>query len=358
LRRQASLPGFALAWLLASSVKAAPVPAANVWYRASDACPVGADFLAKLGDRAALARIADAGDHFHFVVTLVEKGGETIGRLERQTDRGTVAVRELRDADCSRVADAMALSLGLALQPATDGMELASSSGSLVASPAVEPAAQSSAVENETPAAPVAQMPKTADAPPTHSSAKPKSAAVLSPRPTPIGSPTRGAFGIQVGAISGVVPATLPRGEAFLNIENVWPSFSRNLSLRFSGVGAFGSTSTVAGSVDQWLLAGRGEGCPWRFGSERLGISPCLAVEFGAVNAKSARTGQSALGTWLAVAGGARASLDLFSGLALEAQLEAQLAPIQGEVVAGPVSLYQADLLVFQGGLGLSLRLW
>jgi len=161
-----------------------------------------------------------------------------------------------------------------------------------------------------------------------------------------------------VGAISGVVPATLPRGEAFLNIENVWPSFSRNLSLRFSGVGAFGSTSTVAGSVDQWLLAGRGEGCPWRFGSERLGISPCLAVEFGAVNAKSARTGQSALGTWLAVAGGARASLDLFSGLALEAQLEAQLAPIQGEVVAGPVSLYQADLLVFQGGLGLSLRLW
>ncbi len=323
--RKASLPGFVFAWLLASATQAAPSPAVNVWYRASDACPVGTDFLAKLGDKAALARIADAGDHFDFVVTLVEKGGETIGRLERQTDRGTVAVRELRDPDCSRVADAMALSLGLALQPPTDGVELVAGSPGEVASP-------------ETPAAPAAQKPKTMHAPKKNPSAASKTEDSGSPELLPTSNSTRGAFGIQVGGISGMIPGTLPRGEAFLNIENLWPRFSRTLSLRVSGVGAFGSTSTVAGSVDEWLLAGRAEGCPLRFGPERLGISPCMAIEFGAENAKALRTGQSALGAWFAVAGGAWASLDLFSGLALEAQVEAiplRCSPVRQQLAGG-----------------------
>lgn len=57
-----------------------------------------------------------AGDHIDFVVTLVTEQGETLGRLERQTGNGTVAIRELRDPACDRVADALALSLALSLE--------------------------------------------------------------------------------------------------------------------------------------------------------------------------------------------------------------------------------------------------
>lgn len=92
-----------------------------VWFRASETCPSGAQFLEKLAAHSRKARLAQAGDHIDFVVTLVADGRETVGRLERQTDAGIVAIRELRDATCEEVADALALSLGLALAPrATD----------------------------------------------------------------------------------------------------------------------------------------------------------------------------------------------------------------------------------------------
>src|SRR5476651_1425224 len=72
---------------------------AAVWYRAAAECPAGADFLAKI-DGTTRAHLALAGEHIDFVVTLLTSGNETVGRLERQTDGGTVAIRELRDATC------------------------------------------------------------------------------------------------------------------------------------------------------------------------------------------------------------------------------------------------------------------
>src|SRR6188768_1830901 len=95
----------------------------SVWYRASEACPNGAQFLDKLAESSRRARLAQAGDHIDFVVTLLADGKETVGRLERQTNSGTVAIRELRDETCERVADALALSLGLALAPADSNAE-------------------------------------------------------------------------------------------------------------------------------------------------------------------------------------------------------------------------------------------
>jgi hypothetical protein len=106
-----------LAWLVAAPCYAEP-PQAVVWYRSAEGCPDAAGFLERLGDRASLARVADAGDYVDFVVTLSASEQDTSGRLERQTERGTVAIRKIRDRECARVADALALSLALALDPA------------------------------------------------------------------------------------------------------------------------------------------------------------------------------------------------------------------------------------------------
>src|SRR6188768_936177 len=117
----------------------------SVWYRASEACPNGAQFLDKLAENSRRARLAQAGDHIDFVVTLVADSKQTVGRLERQTDSGIVAIRELHDATCEQVADALALSLGLALTPGANsepGIE--NSSG---APPAVIDAAPSNNME-------------------------------------------------------------------------------------------------------------------------------------------------------------------------------------------------------------------
>jgi hypothetical protein len=46
-------------------------------------------------------KLAGAGDHVDFLVTLVDSGTETVGRLERQTRAGTIAIRELRDPSCA-----------------------------------------------------------------------------------------------------------------------------------------------------------------------------------------------------------------------------------------------------------------
>src|SRR5688572_23288101 len=110
---------------LAGPVPAQPAPAQPpapapvvLWYRSTAGCPDGAGFLARVGDRAAAVRLAEAGDRVDFVVNLsMTPGSGAVGRLERETERGTVAIREVADPSCERAADVVALNLALALDP-------------------------------------------------------------------------------------------------------------------------------------------------------------------------------------------------------------------------------------------------
>src|SRR4051812_9995401 len=138
-------------WTVFSATFAVPALARAeppaVWYRASEACPSGAQFLEKLAENARHARLAQAGDHIDFVVTLVANRDETVGRLERQTNSGVVAIRELRDATCGQVADALALSLGLALTPGTSS-----------ATPVLEQPAELSAASTDSTPSPITDV--------------------------------------------------------------------------------------------------------------------------------------------------------------------------------------------------------
>jgi hypothetical protein len=295
--------------------------------------------LAKIANDAQRARLAEAGDHIDFVVTLLAGKAETVGRLERQTSGGTVAIRELRDATCAQVASALALSLGLALDPPGMGSEagdptpVAESQAALTPAQAVEaapaPVAAPVAPAVSIVATPLAPSPPRADAAASH----------------PHHRPT---FGVDAGALTGLGTQTMLRGSAFLDFARV----TQQLSLRLALVGALGSSPTPFGSVSRWLLAQRSEVCPWRWGGARLGLSPCSAFELGLTSASL--NGSSDHSLWAAPALGLRATLALAPAFRIEIGASVLLPLVRGHVFHGTQLLYQDEIIAFQGVLGVS----
>jgi hypothetical protein len=353
-----------LSWSMGSPARADDTATAVVWYRASAECPQGAEFLGKLGERARLARLAAAGDHVDFVVTLQGADRETVGRVERQTASGTVAIRELRDASCARVAEALALSLALSLQPKGEQPTQGNSASPPEAAPetpAVTPAVAASEALTPTPVA---------AAIPLHAAAEPMMPPQLKPTaqrdvapspksPNERGTPKGGWFALQLGALTGVAPSVLIRGAASVAVEDVLPTLLRGASVRFAPVFAYGSAETRVGTIEHWVLSGRAEGCPLRWGSADFGVAPCLGIEAGVTHAAAsdaADSGQANL--WLSAGAGLRAALAIASGTKLEVQAEAQTPLFRNDVTAGVDRVYRQKIIGFQGGLGVSAELW
>ena len=314
-----------------------------VWYRASAECPTGLEFLSKISDWEQRARLAEAGDHIDFVVTLLSGSGETVGRLERQTERGTVAIRELRDATCAQVASALALSLGLALDPARSENE----SPTPEATPAstVTPAP---ALPNEAALAPAAPSPASQALPAVVAPAPVASSAPRTDAPPPSHLRARPSFGMDAGLLTGLGTQTLLRGTAFVDIARA----TRQLSLRFALVGALGTSPTPFGSVKRRLLAGRGEVCPWRWGAGRFELSPCAAFELGATSASL--DGQSDRSFWAAPGVGLHVTLAVARAFRLEAALGVLLPLVRAHVFHAAEPLYQDEMIVFHAALGVS----
>ena len=339
-------------WVLFSLALAMPAVAESqppaVWYRASEKCPNGAQFLEKLAENSRQARLAQAGDHLDFVVTLVTEGKETLGRLERQTDGGIVAIRELRDTPCERVADALALSLSLALVPGQ------SSAGPVLKKPAETPEELALVVPSATAAAA-----STADTPPAPSQpASSRAASARSARPEPLSEP-RWAVGLDVGAMIGVSTQPQPRGEVFVDFRPAFAHFLPSLSLRAGVVGAAGSSETSVGPIRRWIVAGRIEACPVALGGERIEFRPCAAFELGPAGASTeGASGQTDYSLWAAPGG------QLHLGVAVQPKLlwlEASggvIVPLtRNEIFSASQSLYRDAPAVFHGSLGILFQL-
>lgn len=315
-------------------------PEAVVWYRASEQCPAGTEFLGRLANGAERVRLAGAGDHIDFVVTLLADQGTTVGRLERQTRSGTVAIRELRDVSCARVADALALSLGLALEPGAateDKPETASESAEKKSDQppvAAEPAPDA-----------VRPTPIASSVPKAHASAR---ATELAAPP----QPTRSwVLGLDAGARVGVAPSLMPQALPFVELDPAASDFA----LRLSGVVARGSTATNIGPVEQWIFAGRIDVCPWRVGNRSVSLRPCAAFELGETRA-GAQVHQSSL--WAAPGIAARASFAVSSVVALELGVGALVPLDRSEVDAAGSALYSSKIIAVSGTAGISFRLF
>ena len=315
-----------------------------IWYRASDRCPTGSEFVQKLAESGHAVRLAQGGDHIDFVVTLQSVESQTVGRLERQTQRGTVAIRELHDATCERVTEALALSLGLAVDPDAPGA-------------APPDAAQPPAAPSPEPARP----PEPAAGPAAEPAvsvvaAKPAPLRLAEPRLIAVREPAprvrHWALGLSFGALYGVATHPVPRGEAFVSLDHVLSE----LSLRLGVVGAVGSFATSLGSVQRTLVAAHGEVCPVRIGSERLALRPCVVSELGVTRvAEDAPASASASSFWWASGAGLRGEFELSGRVRLEAAAGA-LVPVPRHAVLGASSpLYQDAIITFSGALGISV---
>lgn len=288
-----------------------PAPAApgdvRVWYRSSETCPDGAAFVGLLGRLQRSVSLAGVGDHVDFVVTLASSPQQSSGRLERQSSEGTVAIREVNAASCQEVAEVLALSLDLALQPAPE--------------------------------------PVRAELDTAHGAAEPEAA------PAEAGWEPR--VGAQGTILTGLAHTVLPGAALFFDLRPPASEYSTRLSVR----GALGERDAAVG-VTIALLTARLEGC-WSasLGSVRAG--PCLGADLGLVSAEgSGDTGQDDAGVWSSGSVSARGSWQLGRSVALEAQaglsipfVRYRFSAVEGGDVASSASLG------FDAALGFSIRL-
>jgi hypothetical protein len=340
----------ALVFAVAMPASAEPPDPAVVWYRSSEGCPDGPEFMARLGERASLARLAEAGDRVDFVVTLAATNEGSTGRLERQTESGTIAVSELRDDSCDRVAEALALSLALSLDPETHGQGQPDEPGEASQSPAPDvPAAAPTPHRN---AAPHTTVPAPAWSQPAAAEPPPDTLRLRREPETQVWL-----VGVQGGAVSGLAPNALALAEAFVELGGALPQALPGLALRAGVVGILGSTTTAVGQVRHWVVAGRTEACPVQLGGARVTLLPCAALDLGATGASGTRsTGKLDTGLWAALGAHARLRWSVGGPVAVEAQLGLLVPLTQYELYGGSEVLYRTAAAGLSGSAGTSIR--
>lgn len=246
-------------------------------------------------------------------MTLAVAPEASSGRLERQSASGAVAVRELTAADCRDVAEGLALSLVLALQPRSG-----------------------------------VQTP-------------PASVPVVQP-----GNADENAWGLGMGAQgsveTGLAGAVLPGLALFGELR----SPSQLWGVRVSARAAMGWSDTADPTgeradvgLDLALFAARAEGCLGAFRGSSLALEPCLGFDFGAVRADSASAaGQADYGQWASGIGHLRGGWRVSDGLTLEAQFGAAIPLVRYEIRSERgVSLASTDAVGLQAAIGATLAL-
>ncbi|HEU5074161.1 MAG TPA: hypothetical protein VFU02_08310 [Polyangiaceae bacterium] len=356
------LGGLAFSGLSAwSSIVHAVEP--SIWYRTGDGCPDGASFLERLGRQSVSARLAAVGDHVDFVVTLGSTDAGSSGRLERQTSGGTIAIREVQAPSCEAVADALALTLALTLDPASQNLTEKA------------PSSEDASSREEAPPAP--------PPPPTTTAAAADDAATVQGHNTRL--PGRTSLPNAPPPSAGISTLSEPDARSIDAAEEklvvrlgaavaAWDLFEGPWLLQ---AGPFGeleaprsfsvprATLRVAlqgglrpdadASARVWLAAGRVEACPLAVGPRTSSLHPCVASDFGVIDASAGGVNDTAF--WSAVAAHVRFRFER-GLLALEAQLGGIVPLTRYEIQAAStqVSLEKTSAIGFAGGVGVSVR--
>lgn len=312
----------------ASSSRAAePV---SVWYRSAEGCPSADTFLARLAAQDVTATIARVGDQIDFVVTLGRDERSSSGTLERQSTRGTVAIREVRASTCDAVADALVLTLALTV--GSDG-----GAGSPSASP-VEEDVMPEAKQPEP--MPAGTQPKPL---PAASASAPSSERHVARRENQE-SAIRPGVGLHASVGQLVGSSALFGANAFVDVR-----YERGMrpSGRLGLVGNF--ANDAAPDVGIQLILGRIEGCPTTLG-RRLAFQGCVALDLGAMRAQNeAPEGKSGADFWSAAWGIARVEYALSDAWALELQAGISVPLTHYELTAGdpPQTLLETQRVTF-----------
>ncbi len=280
-----------------------------VWYRSASGCPDGAAFLHALESRSVHARLAQVGDAIDFVVTLgSDEARGSSGVLERQTDTGTVAIQRVDDPSCEQVAEALSLTLALAIEAGAVDVnsktETQANTQSRDLAPTTTQVAATPPIGMRAPALIVPSAPRTRASP---SVATPEGA--------------RASIGVDATVASGIAPGLLPGAGAFVEIE--WPRTSIvSPALRVGAFVAYGSGTRSGETITLRILSGRVEACPLELRTGALAWRPCVAFEIGALRSdRDGPTGRPDSGLWAASDASARLTWPAASAFAVEAQL-------------------------------------
>ncbi len=251
----------------------------TIWYRSSSGCPSGAAFRARVEARGRAAKIATAGDRVDFVVTLGEEEEGAVGRLERQTGDGIVAIREVAGETCDEVAGAIAFTLGLVNQRSTE-----------------EPATPT----EPAPPTPQPDQPPAPATAPRETSPSESSAAAPPLPPPPVANPPPPAqpraprLGLSATGRSAIAPGGAWGGTIAFDFDEL------RLPWRLEAVLVRGAQDTTRGSVTLSLGAGRLAVCPIAF-ERAVRIDWCSGVELGSLRTRgSGEDGRRAGGLWAA----------------------------------------------------------
>jgi hypothetical protein len=269
------------------STAPAPVPAAlHVEYVAPGDCPSEADFEAGVQARTTFARFADEPNAQAVHVVVRSTTAKYAGHLSIVSRSGRVSERDVEDALCSDVVDALALVTALAVDPnATLSMPVPAGP------PPTGPVTPSLAASSPEASAvtPTVSPPATRTSPPPEdahtSSASP-------PRSAPYAGSGPSRWGVGAGAsfvtIAGIAPDALAGGGGFGEIESrsdQWFAPTVRLAVFGAENGAFHTPTAIF-----VLVAARADVCPLRFGSRDLSIRPCVAADVGALYARGIQT--------------------------------------------------------------------
>lgn len=322
------------------------------WYRASQSCPSGTEFVSGIRVDGRTVRLARAGDRVDYVVTLDSDGASSSGRLERQTARGTIAITELRGGPCREVAEALALSLALAVTPvrAEESPQASpeTDAGPRAVSQDVPPALPTEPPLGTAPEAARSQAPsfstsEAAQAPAGSPSAAAPQASLVAPG-LALGGGLEGALGVTPQASFG--------GSLF--VEYAWSAWSSRwpTSVRLGPGVRYSRTSVDGlGRITQWTTALRLELCPLRPSGTTFGVAPCIGGEGGVFVARSERnTALTSANFWTAVGPALRVTARVGSQVSLGVT-SAVMAPIsRQEITAGSEVLYRTPPAVFSLG--------
>ena len=300
--------------------------------------------MSRLSELGKTARLARVGDRVDFVVTLGSSPSESSGRLERQTRGGIVAIREYRDARCDQVAEALALTLDLALEPEAAPAQQAASSP---AGPSV------AAMAAHAGAAPVARSSEGAAVPALETGADAAGASAAS------GAVSRSALalGAQASVTTGIAPGAVPGGALFVegHAGGAWLA-----SWRGSLFGAHRESAAQQREIGVLLVGGRVEGCPLELRRDPIAFSPCLGLDAGLLRATGPRAlGATDAGFWGAVAAHGRVAAALGEGVSLELQVGGLVPLVRYEMGTqdGSAAWFRTRAVGFAASVGAAWRI-
>lgn len=302
---------------VAVATRAAAAPPVHLHVAEDSTCEGSRGLGSRLARRGiVLAQAGTAGVDVDVRARPTASGAEA--ELVLRSSAGT-ASRSLSAPTCDEVLDALVFTLGLALEQPLE-------------EPPPPPA----------PSAPAPSAP--APLPPASASA-----------------PSRGiAWGGGAGA--GIFAGASPSAAAAIVVHAEVESRAERI---FAPSAVLGATfvlpsSTVAAGADvaSALQMGTADGCPVRFGGSRLALRPCVEVQVGRLEARSAGFAGARLDSavWVAVAATLRGRAELGAGIGLELAVAAGSPLIQDAYSVGDRRVLTVGPLLFSAIAGVGVH--